>query len=57
LRVLSLKVRDIVSRKKKTSYKEVADALLKDLSQKFKGKSQAEIVSFFIGIKRVIFEK
>jgi len=41
-------VRDIVSRKKKTSYKEVADALLKDLAQKFKGKSQAEIVNFFL---------
>lgn len=44
LRVLSLKVRDIVSKKKKTSYKEVAEALLQDLSQKMKGKSQAEIV-------------
>lgn len=44
LRVLSLRVREIVSKKKKTSYKEVAEALLQDLAQKLKGKSQVEIV-------------
>ena len=48
LRVLSLKVRDIVSKKKKTSYKEVAEALLQDLTQKLKGKSQSEIVNSII---------
>jgi len=56
LRVLSLKVRDIVSRKKKTSYKEVADALLKDLSQKFKGKSQAEISKEEQNVKRRVYD-
>lgn len=56
LRVLSLKVRDIVSRKKKTSYKEVADALLQDLSQKLKGKSQAEISKEEQNVKRRVYD-
>jgi len=56
LRVLSLKVRDIVSKKKKTSYKEVAEALLQDLSQKLKGKSQAEISKEEQNVKRRVYD-
>jgi hypothetical protein len=56
LRVLSLKVRDIVSKKKKTSYKEVAEALLQDLNQKMKGKSQAEISKEEQNVKRRVYD-
>lgn len=56
LRVLSLKVRDIVSKKKKTSYKEVAEALLQDLNQKLKGKSQAEISKEEQNVKRRVYD-
>jgi len=56
LRVLSLKVRDIVSKRKKTSYKEVADALLQDLSQKLKGKSQSEISKEEQNVKRRVYD-
>lgn len=56
LRVLSLRVRDIVSKKKKTSYKEVAEALLQDLSQKLKGKSQSEISKEEQNVKRRVYD-
>jgi len=42
LRALSLKVKDIVSEKKRTSYKEVAECLIDELGQKMKGKLQGE---------------
>jgi len=41
LRVLSLKVKDIVCEKKKTSYKEVAETLIQDISHKLKSKGDA----------------
>jgi len=56
LRVLSLKVRDIVTKKKKTSYKEVAEALLQDLAQKLKGKSQVEISKEEQNVKRRVYD-
>jgi len=56
LRVLSLKVRDIVSKKKKTSYKEVADALLDDLKQKMKGRPQSEIAKEEQNVKRRVYD-
>lgn len=56
LRVLSLKVRDIVTKKKKTSYKEVAEALLQDLNQKMKGKSQVEISKEEQNVKRRVYD-
>lgn len=39
LRVLSLKVKDIVNEKKKTSYKEVAETLIKELNRKHRAQS------------------
>ena len=44
LRVLSLKVKDIVNEKKKTSYKEVAETLIKELNKKLKAQSQSQSV-------------
>jgi len=40
---LSLKVKDIVSEKKRTSYKEVAECLIDELGQKIKGKIQGDV--------------
>jgi len=56
LRVLSLKVRDIVSKRKKTSYKEVAEALLEDLNQKLKGRPQSEIAKEEQNVKRRVYD-
>ena len=39
LRVLSLKVKDIVCEKKETSYKEVAESLIGEAGSKIRGKS------------------
>lgn len=44
LRVLSLKVKDIVMQKKRTSYKEVAETLTHELRQKTNGKPLKEEV-------------
>ena len=46
LRVLSLKVKDIVSEKKRTSYKEVAECLIEELGQIMKGKLQGEVRNY-----------
>ena len=46
LRVLSLKVKDIVSEKKRTSYKEVAECLIDELGQKMPGKLQGEVNNY-----------
>ena len=44
LRVLSVKVKDIVGEKKKTSYKEVADDLIAEFSNKLKLKKNGEVI-------------
>lgn len=44
--MLSLRVKDIVGEKKKTSYKEVADILTDETLQLLKGKE--EVLSWFI---------
>ena len=46
LRVLSLKVKEIVSQKKRTSYKEVAESLTFELRQKMSARSSKEEVFF-----------
>ncbi len=43
LRVLSMKVKDIVCEKKKTSYKEVAETLIHELCFKLKAKGDASL--------------
>jgi hypothetical protein len=48
LRVLSLKVKDIVIEKKRTTYKEVATALIKELGGQTKTKSQGEVKIFYL---------
>lgn len=45
LRVLSLKVKEIVSQKKRTSYKDVAETLTNELRQKMTSKSTKEEVT------------
>ena len=47
LRILSLKVKEIVSQKKRTSYKEVADSLTYELRQKMTARSVKEEVREF----------
>lgn len=42
LRVLSVKVKDVVGEKKRTSYKEVADDLIAEFSNKFKQRKPGE---------------
>ena len=43
LRVLSVKVKDIVNEKQNTSYKEVADCLIAEFNMKFKQKKPGEV--------------
>jgi hypothetical protein len=48
LRVLSLKVKDIVNEKKRTSYKEVAETLIKELNKKMKGQGHGSGVDLLL---------
>ena len=48
LRVLSLKVKEIVTQKKRTSYKEVAESLTHELRQKTNGKPMKEEVNYSV---------
>lgn len=45
--MLSLKVKDIVSEKKRTSYKDVAECLIDELGQKLKSKMPGEVFTLF----------
>lgn len=45
--MLSVKVKDIVGEKKKTSYKEVADDLIAEFSNKLKLKKSGEVILAF----------
>ena len=47
LRVLSVKVKDIVAEKQNTSYKEVADTLIKEFNLKFKKQKPGEVFNSF----------
>lgn len=44
LRVLSVKVRDIVIEKQNTSYKEVADCLIDEFNMKYRVKKPCEVL-------------
>ena len=44
LRVLSIRVKDVVAMKEKTSYKEVADFLTAEVAQRLKASSQGEVI-------------
>lgn len=47
LRVLSVKVKDVVADKRKTSYKEVADDLIQEFNMKYKTRKHGEVTNFF----------
>jgi len=48
LRVLSVKVRDIVIEKQTTSYKEVADCLIEEFNLKYRIKKPGEVIWDFV---------
>ena len=47
LRALSLRVKDVVAMKEKTSYKEVADFLTAEVAQRLKADGQGEVLILF----------
>jgi len=56
LRVLSLKVKEIVSQKKRTSYKEVAESLTFELRQKMSARSSKEESKDEQNVKRRVYD-
>ena len=56
LRVLSLKVKEIVSQKKRTSYKEVAESLTYELRQKMSARSSKEESKDEQNVKRRVYD-